>query len=524
MRLRTRLLLLPAVTLAAFVAVEGLSRSRARESDQLLQEVERSHVPELELAHDLDALLARTQQAFQDAVAARDVRAVKATGALHDAFLRCLEEARSIPGVDAAGLETLERGFRAYYEVAAASAAEQAAGRAASADVEVLVQYDEIRQAVDAASVRARRALQAGLQGAAEAQRAGRRATSGAIGIAALLVAVLAAWIFFGLVGPLAALTRVASRIATQGDLSQEVQVTGDDELGQLARSFREMVERLREVPRTIEASVVSVSGAARAVGEVTAAQARAQEQQAHTVAHARRLAAGVRRAGVDAIGRAEQVLTVAADAEEYGRRGQQDARAGLLALAAIRDEMRAAVRGIEKLDEHVQRASAQLDALRSAAGAIGDVASGLSVEAARGGPGELAELIARLRRAQATVVQNTARARAVLDDARRAAGATLRADRDEGRVDKALAQVEAYGTILRELLRRLQRTGKAAREIVETVASQEKGIVEVDAAIAGVDTLMTEALRHVAQAVAAARALEQDASRLAGVVASFRL
>jgi len=523
MRFRTRLLLLPAVTLAAFVAVEALSRSRARESDQLLREIERSHVPELELAHDLDALLARTQQAFQDAVAARDVRAVKATGTLHDAFLRCLEDARSIRGVDREELEELERGYRAYYEVAAASATEEAAGRAAAADIEVLVQYDGVRQAVDAASARARRALQAGLQGAAEAQRAARRATSVAIGVAAILVAALATWIILGLVGPLAVLTRVATRIATQGDLTQKVELESDDELGQLARSFRDMVERLREVPRTIEASVVGVSGAARAVGEATAAQARAQEQQAHTLAHVRRLAAGVRRAGADAIGRAEQVLTVAADAEEYGRRGQQEARAGLLALAAIRDEMRAAVRGFEKLDEHLERANAQLDGLRSAAGAIGDVASALAVEAARGGRGELAELIARLRKAHGTIVQNTARAHAVLDDARRIAGGTVQADRDEG-VDKALAQVEAYGTILRELLRRLQRTGKAAREIVETVASQEKGIAQVDGAISGVDTLMTEALQHVAQAVAAARGLEQDASRLAGVVASFRV
>ena len=524
MRFRTRLLLLPAVTLAAFVAVEALSRARARESDALLEEVERSHVPQLELAHDLDALLARVQQAFQDAVAARDARAVKATRELHDAFLRCLADARSVAGVDAADLETLEREFRSYYEVAAASSAEQAAGRAASADIEVLVQYDEVRQAVDGALARARRALQAGLRGAAEAQRAARQVTSAAIGVAALLAAALATWIILGLVGPLAVLTRVASRIATQGDLSQEVAIAGDDELGQLARSFRDMVERLREVPRTIEASVVSVSGAARAVGAATAAQARAQEQQAHGLAHARRLAAGVRRAGADAIGRAEQVLTVAADAEEYGRRGQQEARAGLIALASIRDELRSSMRGLEKLDEHVERAGPQLDAIRTAASAIGDIASALSVEAARGGRGELVELTARLRRAHANVVQGTARARAVLEDARRIAGATLRAEQDEGRIDEALAQVEAYGTILRDLLRRLQRTGKAAREIVETVASQEKGIIEVDGAIAGVDAMMTDALGNVAQAVAAARDLEQDASRLAAVVASFRL
>lgn len=524
MRLRTRLLLLPAVTLAAFVAVEALSRSRAREGDRLLQEIERRHVPELELAHDLDAHLAWLQQELQDAVAARDVRAVKATRAVHDEFLRSVERARSIPGADLPRVDGLERAFRAYYEVAAASGAEQAAGRAASADVEVLVQYDAVRQAVDAASARARDELRSALAGAAEAQGTTRRATSAAIGTAALLVAALAAWIIAGLIGPLATLTRIASRIATDGDLSQEVEIAGDDELGQLAGSFRDMVERLRQVPRTIEASVVSVTAAARAVGDATAAQARAQEQQAHTLARARRVAGGIRRAGADAIGRAEQVLTVAADAEEYGRRGQQEARAGLLALASIRDELRAAARGLEKMHEHVARATVQLEAVRSAAGTVGDVASALAVEAARGGRGELTDLVARLRRAHGSIVQGAARTRAVLEEAQRIAGATSRADHDDGRVDRALAQVEAYGTILRELLRRLQRTGKAAREIVETVATQEKGIIEVDGAIAGVDGMMSEALQSVAQALAAARALEQDATRLAAVVSSFRL
>jgi methyl-accepting chemotaxis protein len=525
MRLRTKMFLLPAVTVAAFVAVEALSARVASEGDRLLARIDARHVPELLIVHDLGARLAQLQQALQDAVAARDPRAVRATAGLRDAILQRVGELGALPEADGKAVDALAQSFRAYHGVAAASAGELASGKASSADVEVLVAYDELHQDLQAMEERARVDLSDALAGAADAQRAGRRAISVSIGVAALLVAALAAWIFTGVVRPLSQLGRAASRIATQGDLTQQVTVAGDDELAQLAQSFRDMVEKLREVPRAIAASVTGVSGAVRAVGGASSAQASALQRQAQTLAFARRVAARVRSAGADAGGRAEQVLAVAGDAEEFVERGQREARSGLQALSAMRDEVRTAVREVGRLDNHVERAALHLDAVRQAAAAASELCTGLAVELARSPEaGELATQASKLRGVLAGAAQGAARAHGILTEARRLAGGVAGVKHDEGRIDQAFAQLEAAGNVLRELLRRLQRTGRAAREIVEAVAGQEKGLEEVNGAIAEAGVTMDEVLRQVAETQTAIQTLEQDADRLAEVVASFRL
>ena len=56
-----------------------------------------------------------------------------------------------------------------------------------------------------------------------------------------------------GITIPLGELSRAAQRIADHGDLSAHVPVTTNDELGELARSFNRMVERLQESKANLE-------------------------------------------------------------------------------------------------------------------------------------------------------------------------------------------------------------------------------------------------------------------------------
>ena len=64
-------------------------------------------------------------------------------------------------------------------------------------------------------------------------------------------------------VRPVQALTQVAARIATEGDLAQEVPDMGQDEVGQLAQSFRAVLERLRIVPVSLQLSTLGAFPAA---------------------------------------------------------------------------------------------------------------------------------------------------------------------------------------------------------------------------------------------------------------------
>ena len=68
---------------------------------------------------------------------------------------------------------------------------------------------------------------------------------AGAVGLAVLLLGSLLAWrLADRVVGPVGALTRTA-RAISETDLSRRISVQGQDEVGQLAHTFNEMLERL---------------------------------------------------------------------------------------------------------------------------------------------------------------------------------------------------------------------------------------------------------------------------------------
>ncbi len=81
----------------------------------------------------------------------------------------------------------------------------------------------------------------------------------GQIMAAAILLAVLIGWIFASrITGPLSALVRSANAIA-KGDLSRSVEVTGDDEIGELAESFELMRQNLRKFQASLEERVAEL-------------------------------------------------------------------------------------------------------------------------------------------------------------------------------------------------------------------------------------------------------------------------
>lgn len=94
----------------------------------------------------------------------------------------------------------------------------------------------------------------------------------GAFGaLVALLVALIATRTGGGIARPILALTRGTQRAAA-GDLSQHVTVTSNDEIGDLAASYNQMVGQLRAARDTLEQQVEQRTAALRAaVGELEA-------------------------------------------------------------------------------------------------------------------------------------------------------------------------------------------------------------------------------------------------------------
>jgi hypothetical protein len=134
LRFRTKILLLPAVAGLAFLISIITSILLGRANSERLTELERGHLPALQACLELDALVGRTQRAFQDAVAGQDLGGLNRADEVRTQFLARvdeLERTRVPRSQDAAALRTI---FDAYFWPARAIS-HRLIGNAGSADV-----------------------------------------------------------------------------------------------------------------------------------------------------------------------------------------------------------------------------------------------------------------------------------------------------------------------------------------------------------------------------------------------------
>ena len=134
LRFRTKILMLPAVAGVAFLTAIVISILLGRANSDRLTEIERGHLPALQACIELEAMVGRTQRAFQDAVAAQEVSGLGRADEVRTAFLAGIEDlgrTRVPRSADAAALRTA---FDAYFWPARA-VSHRLIGNAGGADV-----------------------------------------------------------------------------------------------------------------------------------------------------------------------------------------------------------------------------------------------------------------------------------------------------------------------------------------------------------------------------------------------------
>src|SRR6185437_1153321 len=104
----------------------------------------------------------------------------------------------------------------------------------------------------------------------AEVERSAREFLTSAIAgaLVGLAAALILALVFARrLTGSVKRLTEASARVISDGDLTQRIEVTSDDEVGRLAQSFSRMVDALREALMALKSSAGALGEAALDVG-----------------------------------------------------------------------------------------------------------------------------------------------------------------------------------------------------------------------------------------------------------------
>ena len=496
---RWKIALLPALAAVGLSASTVLIALLGVRSDRSLRAVEQSAAPALDLARSLTTVLADMKQDLRLAVV------LSASGGMAAADGR-LEEARALLEVatqtatlPAPAIASLREAVTAYHSLARKDAELMLAGQADPIRTsQVVARYDALMADLEELTTTQRRQIEASLGQVRAEQRVS------VIGVLAISLACLALlvgvswWLIRRITGPLDQVCVGLERVIRRGELSFDVDASGGDEVGRLARLSQELVSSLREIADTargvaagrIDRRIAARSGddqLAHALGEMTdylqemaAAATRVSRGELGVVVRAR--------GPEDAFGRAlESMLhslrALALDLRDGSGRVKDAAQhvtssavsidAGARRQASTSREITQRMHAIGKQTETVARVSREH---RATADTIEDFVRGLQT-----GMGEVIEGADQLARLGGTIAR---RAGELLDHTGRVAGGTEAVSQANETLVASLLELksgaEETRSLAREQGRRLIEVAEAIRLRCAQVGDVTRMIQEV--------------------------------------------
>ena len=349
--------------------------------------------------------------------------------------------------------------------------------------------------------------------------------------IVAVLVFVigLALSFFIGtlITRPILSLRAATERIVRAGDLTQTIDFKSRDEVGELAATFAQMVERLRSVPISMRESAELLMRAVERLSTSTADQGASISRQAAGLQQTQITAQEIRQTSQLAAQKAQGILKIAERAEGVSASGERAIEESRRGLSEIRTLVDTIAQKITQLGERTHQIGTITEAVKDLADQSNMLALNAAIEAVRSGEhGRAFSVVAREIRALADQsIQSTNRARQMLDDI---AGAVREAvaitEHGAERMEAGLVQVQRSGENLRELSSIVKESSSAVRQIAAAVAQQNAGISQIFAAVTDLSKLMDETVKGLRETDHSVTILRDVTQRVSTVVNSFRV
>jgi methyl-accepting chemotaxis protein len=343
-----------------------------------------------------------------------------------------------------------------------------------------------------------------------------------------LLVGLGLLWIFINrMVRPVITLTEITRRIVEEGDLTQEVRVQSDDEVGVLSRHFAAMVDRLRQIPRELAKNAQLLKQAVAALEEATAAQNAVVTRQATALQETQVTAEEIRQTSRVASRSADGILQDIARAEAAGEKGALALEESLKSLGDILASVRATSSSIGDLGERTRQIGGITNTVKDLADQSNMLALNAAIEAVRSGEhGKGFALVAReIRRLADQSIQSTERVREILNSVGGAVSSAVAGSEDGARrVEASLDQMRSSSEHLRALALVVRDTSSAVRQIAGAVSQQDTGVNQVFAAVVDQNKMMEESMQQLRGTLNAVNTLQEVSSGLAEVLGRYKV
>jgi methyl-accepting chemotaxis protein len=354
------------------------------------------------------------------------------------------------------------------------------------------------------------------------------RAGTAALVMAAVALAILAALLLArGITAPITRLSEVVRHIVQEGDLTQKPDVRSDDEVGELARSFVQLVDHLRETTGSLQRGTQVLTDT---VAELTRAAEQEESnltRQAAALQQTQVTAQEIKQTSEVAAERAAAVLMVASRAEELGRGGARALAESMNGFQTLRDQVNEMAGQISGLNERAQRIGGITQTVKGLADRSNMLALNAAIEAVRSGEhGKGFGIVAKEIRTLANQsIQSTGQVGGLLEDITQAILKTVElSEQGQVRMEAGLTQARTSGESIEALSGIVQDNMNAVRQISNAVSQQNAGINEIFGALTDLSSLMHDTMVGLQATQRVSQALREVAEQMQHVARSYRV
>ncbi|HEY4664571.1 MAG TPA: methyl-accepting chemotaxis protein [Comamonas sp.] len=283
------------------------------------------------------------------------------------------------------------------------------------------------------------------------------------------------------------------------GDISQQLHVSGKDEISELLLQMEDMRRHLHEIIFSVRSGAEAIAGASTQVAVGTSDLSMRTEQQAaslqQTAAATEELSSTVQQ-NADSAARASELARGATDVA---------ARGGLMVSEVVSS--------MEDINTSAKRIEAIIGVIDSIAFQTNILALNAAVEAARAGEQGrgFAVVASEVRSLAGRSAEAAKEIKALINDS-------------VERVRTGSEQVHRTGETMEDIVQSIARVSDIVSEIAEASLEQSKGLAQINDAVANLDDVTQQNAALVEQTSAASTALQEQARQMAQMSAKFVL
>lgn len=312
-----------------------------------------------------------------------------------------------------------------------------------------------------------------------------------------------------------------------KGDLSQRVDVKGDDDLSKLGVQLNSMTENLSAMAQqtTTSSDVLSetISGMMGAVSSHSAAaieQASAVNETTSTLEEIRAISAQTQE-------KAESLGDSAERTQAEGEKGMLAVEQTAVGMESIREKVEGIAENILALSEQTQQIGEITDTVNNLSHQLKMLALNASIEAAKAGESGkgFAVVAAEVKDLAEQSQQATEQVHKILQEIQRATDKAVMVTEEGGKgVDQGMQLVKESGAAVRKLTDVIRETSTASQQIVVSVRQEAQGIDQIFTAMQEINKATTQFLEATQQTKTAGDKLGDVAADMRTSISSYRL